>query len=131
MNTMSSFSNIEPRWRTYLKAMVFLLPAIVCWQFACVFLVPRLGEYWQKAGSKVFKIQWIMDIINFLVGNGLAILIVLLLILVLSEFYFKAWGCYRKIAVSILVWLLNAIVLVELTAMVIVALLVSPYLHTK
>ena len=131
MNTTPTFSNIEPRWKTYLKAAAFLLPAAICWQFACVFLVPRLGEYWQEAGSKVSRIQWIMDVINFLVGNGLAILIVLLLILVLLEFGFKAWARYRKVAVSILVWLLNAIVLVELTAMVILALLVSPFLHAK
>ena len=72
-----------------------------------------------------------MDIINFLVGNGLAILIVLLLILILLEFCFKAWGCYRKVAAGILVWLLNAIVLIGLTAMVILALLVSPFLHAE
>ena len=131
MNTTPTCSNIEPRWRTYLKAMVFLLPAAVCWWLACVFLVPRLNSSWQEAGLTVSRAQWVMDITNFLVQNGLVILIAVLLILVLSEFYFKAWGCYRKIAVSILVWLLNAIVLVELTAMVIVALLVSPYLHTK
>ena len=131
MNTTPTCSNIEPRWRTYLKATVFLLPAIICWQFACVFLVPRLGEYWQEAGSKVSKVQWIMDIINFLVRNGLAILIVLLLILVLSDFCFKTWACYRRLVIGITVWLLNSVVLAGLTAMVVLALLVSISLHAK
>ena len=131
MNTTSSCSNIESRWRTYLKAMVFLLPAIICWQFVCMLVLPKLRQLWEEAGATVSNAQWVMNIINLLVQYGLVILITALLILVLLDFCSKTWACYRRLAVGITVWFLNSIVLAGLTAAVVSAVLVAASHHTK
>ena len=55
MNTPHPISNLEPRWATYAKAGAFAMPAAFLWLFSCVFLLPKLQQMCQQAGTSLLR----------------------------------------------------------------------------
>ena len=134
MNSQDTEQNldIEAGWKTYLRAAVFALPAIIAWGFACVFLVPKLREICSQAGMQPSQLGWLWDAPIFLVQFGRAILVVIVLLLALLELFGRRWARHRRVTVSIVVWLANFSVLFGLTALLILALIAAPSLaHSK
>jgi hypothetical protein len=55
MNTNTS-NNFESGWSTYLKAATFAFPAAFLWMFSAVFLLPKVNEICQRAGTVTFAL---------------------------------------------------------------------------
>ncbi len=132
MSATSFNTNSEPRWETYLKTITFALPAVVAWEFACVFLVPKIKVICSDAHFEPLKVGWLREFPFFLVEFGRSIFLALLLVLLLLELFVRGWGRHRRVAVSILVWVLNFAVMLGLTTLLIVVLVAAPGLsHAK
>jgi hypothetical protein len=123
MNT--SHSNIEPGWATYLKAAIFLLPAITLWAFSAVFLFPKLNQICRDARV---PIPAACEMALLLTHYAVAVLVAFILALAVVEWRFGKWPRYRRAAVSIVAFLLNSAVLGLITLMVFLALIAAPAL---
>jgi hypothetical protein len=131
-------SNIESRWATYARAGAFIFPAAFLWLFTCVFVLPKVNEICQAAGATVFAnapavftaSAKVGQAMIFLTHHGFFISIAAILGLVLLERYVQSWPRYRRLAVSLGVFLLNAAVLLSLVLMLVwVAVAASYWVH--
>ena len=141
MNTLNQ--NIEPRWATYAKAIAFLFPAVFLWLVTVVFVLPLATEICQGAGRAVFNFAqpapliikaWgvIGQVMVLLTNHGFLICGAIFLTFFLLERYFKQWPHYRRAAIGIGGFLLNAVILLSLTIMIVSILAAAPALthHT-
>ena len=131
LNEPMNTSNIEPRWATYLKAAGFLLPAVFLWLVSIIFVVPKLEWICAEAGGAPLP-----AVTRFMIGlthNGLLIFGAFILTLILLEWRFSQWPRFRRAAIGIGTFALNAAILVSIFMMVIAALLAAPALmhHAK
>src|SRR6185295_17706549 len=120
MNTSNPQSNIEPRWATYVKGMVFLAPAAAISAFTMIFVFPKLQQLCQEAGvaiPAVYQFASFLRQYNVLIGGAL------LLALYLLESRSTFWPKYCRVSVGIIVFLLNAAALVLIAMMVVLAVL--------
>ena len=124
MNTSSP--NIEPRWATYARAAAFLLPAVCLWLLSIVFVIPKLQQICADAGGN--PLPTLVRMMISLTRNGVFISGALILVLILLGWRFSTWPRYRRAAVGIGTFLLNAVVLISIFMMVIAALLAAPAL---
>jgi hypothetical protein len=143
MNTSYPNASIEPAWVTYLKGAVFTIPAAFFWLFSAVFLLPKLTEICQLAGTSLFDFSGAPAVFRtttvigrfmlLLTHYGVLISGVVILMLILLEWRFSQWPRYRRAAIGIGAFLLNATVLISITMMVISALIAAPALlyHAK
>ncbi len=127
INPVLPHSRPEPAWRTYLRGVVFTLPAVVAWVFACVVLVPKVKEICSGFAWDKFEVQWPWQSLLFLLGLGWQILVALLVLLGLLELTGKSWARRRRIAVGFVSWLVNFVVLYGLTIVIIVIVIAAPY----
>jgi hypothetical protein len=125
--TMSAtLPNIEPRWATYLKGAAFLAPAVILWLMSVVFVIPKLEQISADAGGHPLP-----TVIRMMIGlthNGLLISGAIVLVLVLLEWRSHKWPRYRRAAVGLGTFFLNAAILVSIFMMVVTAILVAPAL---
>jgi type II secretory pathway component PulF len=120
----------EPRWATYLKAGVFIFPAIAIWAFGCVFLFPKVKQICADAGAMdnafAIRLMSISDLVlNYWFMGSLGVLGVLIGLEWLPGF----WPRYRRNAVGTGVFLVNTAVLVLMAAMLTLAMLAAPGLR--
>jgi len=128
MNMTSSHPEFGDRWIPYLKAVGFLVPAILLWSFAAVFLFPKLQLIWSQGGGTGSESHWLMVALGALMRNGPVILGTILVVLAIVEWLLKPWARFRRSVVGTLAFLLNTIILLGLTAMCLAALLIAPAL---
>lgn len=128
MNTTSARPAFADRWIPFFKAAGFLVPAILLWSFAAVFLFPKLKLIWWQGGGMGSDPQWLMEALGALIRHGHVVLETILFALALVEWLLKPWARFRRPAVGTLAFLLNTTVLLGLTAMCIAALLIAPAL---
>lgn len=128
MNTASARPEFGDRWIPYFKAAGFLVPAILLWSFAAVFLFPKLQWIWSQGGGTGSESQWLMEALGVLMRNDTVVVGAILVGLALVEWLLKPWARIRRPVVGTLAFLLNALVLLGLTAMCIAALLIAPAL---
>lgn len=126
MNMSSPSSTFEPAWRTYLKAGLFVMPALCVWGFSAVFLFPKLQQIWRDAGFDSLTARRVLEASSLLGEHGLLISTALVLLLGLLEWRSRGWPRHRRLVVSIGVFLLNAAILALITAMLTTALLAAP-----
>ena len=124
-NMNTSITPLEPRWATYAKAGAFVTPAVVLWFFIGVFVFPKLQQICANAGVAYPSI---FDAPAFFVHNGTPIFGAIIAAFALLEWRSGKWAQYRKAAVSLTAFTLNAAVLTLITLMVVLALLVAPAL---
>jgi hypothetical protein len=124
MNTPPA--NIEPRWATYVKATSFLLPALCLWLLSIVFLIPKLQQICLEAGGHPLPL--LIQAMIAMTRNGVFICGGIILLLGLLEWRSSYWPRYRRAAVSLGAFLLNAVVLISFFMMVVTAVLVAPAL---
>jgi hypothetical protein len=131
MSTTPSDANFEPRWQTYFQAVVFAAPAVIAWAFACVYLVPKLREICYVARLEPTQLGWLWRAPWFLVRTGQSIWITPILIFAILELFGRGrWARDRRVAVSIIVWVVNVIVLFGLTALLILGLVAGSSLSS-
>jgi hypothetical protein len=120
MNSGMSATNLEetPRWAVYLKALLFLGPALLVWVMTEIFIAPKLKMLWATAGGQRNLVFLGMDLTQ---EFGLWIAIALAGLFLLLERFSVGWRRYRKICISMLVFTLNLAVLLSLTALLVTA----------
>jgi hypothetical protein len=133
MNMPNSNLNLEPRWATYLKASAFLMPAACLWLFSAIFLLPKLNEICNAAGSRAFNFPQapaifrtsatIAQVMVFLTAHWIQVGGMVVLALVLLEWRFNGWSRYRRASLGAGIFLFNFAVLLSITLMVLSALL--------
>ena len=132
MSTTPLEKDIESRWKTHLKAIIFVLPAVTVWGFGCVFLVPKIKEILSTAQVYPSKVDWLWHAPMLLVQHGQSLGIALVLLLVLLELFVRGWARHRRVIVGTLVWMVNVAVILGLTMLLIVVLIAAPSLmHAK
>ena len=117
MNALPSNLNLEPWWRTYLKAAAFLLPPVTIWAISCVFVFPKLKTLWRDTGFMDETMLGFMRASNFFQEHGVLIGVGVIALLSLLEWRKGAWPRYRRASVETLVFLLNSAVLLLVFAM--------------
>lgn len=128
MNMTLAPSSLEPRWATYTKAAVFLAPAISLWTFSVIFLMPKLERICQEAGTRLPSVY---QGTRFVADHPLFIVFLLVLPLALLEWRWHRWPQLRRASLGSFVFVLNATVMVLITAMLVFALLAAPGLMSK
>src|SRR5437667_3385967 len=118
----------EARWLTYLKGGIFILPALLFWTFAHIFIFPKLQQIWRDAGFEAPTIQSIVRASNSFSEHGPLICAAVILVLILLEWRNRTWPRYRRVSVGTVAFLLNSAVLFVLTTMLASALLAAPAL---
>lgn len=128
MNTALISPASEARCIPYAKAAGLLVPALLLWSFASVFLFPKLQLIWSLGGGPAADAPWLMDALELLMRHSSVGMGVMLLGLALIEWLVRPWALYRRPLVGLLVFLLNTAVLLGLTAMCLTALRIAPAL---
>ncbi|HTL58665.1 MAG TPA: hypothetical protein VL361_23465 [Candidatus Limnocylindrales bacterium] len=128
MSTNLPDRTVEPRWLTYTQAIIFTLPSLVAWGFACIFLVPKAQEISLLAGFDSSELSWLWPMTFLFVRWGGTILVAVILMFVLLEFVAPWLRRWRKLTVSIGVWMANASVLLGLTILLLIVLIAAPAL---
>lgn len=134
MSTASLFvpAPVEPRWLTYAKSALFLVPPALLWLFAQFMIFPKLQQIWLDAGLEPTSHGAWMSTLAWSVRNAYAVFGAVLLGLLLLELCSTAWQRHRRVGVGLVLFLLNSAIAVGLTAMCISALLAAPALmHHK
>ena len=142
MNTYTP--NIEPRWATYAKAGTFIFPALFVWLLTVVFVLPKAAEICQAAGTTVFNFEpsvpaviralaAVGQFMILLTSHGFLVGAAIILAFILLERYFSRWPRYRRTAIGVGAFLLNAVVLLSLTLVIISIIVAAPALshHVK
>ena len=125
MNMNTTNTNIEPRWATYLKAVVFLLPAVSLWTLSVLFVFPKLQQICREAGV---SLPGIYRATHFVSEHSFLICVAVILALIGLEWRVSKWPKYRRVSIGVGVFLLNSTVLILIFVMVVLALLAAPEL---
>jgi hypothetical protein len=115
--------NAEIPAKIYGKAILFLLPALVMWLAARVFLFPRLEYLWAGTNLSLSAVHWpITTTTAIMRGEGVA-LIATLALSILTEWRFRA---SRRTIVGAAVFLLNSAAITGLSLMCLLSILLVP-----
>jgi hypothetical protein len=121
MNATSLNPAIERPWRTYTKASIFILPAVIAWGWTCIFVVPLASQIIHRSGLNLSSFGWVYPVTFFLVNWGRVILVAGILALILLEFVALRWW-RRRLAVGLGIWLANVTVLFALLMLLVMVL---------
>ena len=120
---------VEPRWKTYLKAAVYLAPPLGIWALSGIFVFPKLKQIWRDAGFADSTMIAFMQASDFFMRYGVVMTGCVLAAVFLVEWRSgEWWPRYRRASVGTLVFLLNSAVLVLIVAMLCSALVAAPAL---
>ncbi len=128
MNLPQTTNSYEPWWKTYVKAVVFVTPAVSALAFSMIYLLPKLQEIWKQAGFSEPSAYQALSLAAFALQNGFLILLALALILALLEWRSTLWPRYRRAFVGTATFIVNTTVLIFITAMFATALMAAPAL---
>jgi len=116
MNPSVPNTSIEPGWATYLKAVIFVGPAVFLWELALAFCVPKLKELSARAGGTPFpKFSRVnLGISDIISDNWIYLASAVVLGLVLLEWRARNWPRYRRAALGMTTFILNCLLLISL-----------------
>jgi hypothetical protein len=115
----------------YGRAILLLLPALVCSSFSRIFLEPKLREIWEMAGITHAVVNGIMRFGNICVTGFPIALIILGVGFGLLETTVKGWPRFRGPVLDTIVLLVNTTFLLGVTAMSTSAMIVVPMVLAK
>jgi hypothetical protein len=113
-------------WASYAKTLAFLLPALFAWWFSAMFLFPKLQQIWADTRFSEPAFLNALRCANFLLAHTGWILATVVAVLALLELHDGVWSHYRRMFLAIVAWVLNAAVLLLLTAMLLSVLMAAP-----
>ncbi len=116
MNASTLSIESEPR-QTYLKAVVFTLPAMIAWLACSMFLLPVLRELWDHAGFAAPLARIAMNASRYFQWNFLVLMAIGGAVLLTLEWRSRSWAKNRAKVLWAGAFLLNMSVLVFITAM--------------
>ncbi|HEY6227854.1 MAG TPA: hypothetical protein VI282_12095 [Verrucomicrobiae bacterium] len=118
----------EAAWRTYLRSMAFVGPALLAWAFVAVYVFPKFQQMWVDSKMMDSEFEWIIRSVSFGMHNMELICALLALPILILEF--TAWSPrYRRAVLAILVFVINTTIIVGLTGACVVAAIAGPALH--
>ena len=121
--------DVEPRWKTYLKGAVFLLPALILWEAVSLKCVPILVNIWRNSGHYRENAESFWNFSIFFVHYGFSILAAIIVVFGLFELFSRSWTQNRQRVVGGVVWLLNFVVICGLASLFTLTLIVFPSLR--
>ena len=121
----------ESRRKIYLKAACFALPPVLAAQFFNLFLLPKLTYLQADVGLSDAQIYGTMNLARFMAQYGVTILFALMVAALILEWRVRLWARYRKTALAASVFVVNTTVLLELTSVILAAVLMVPALVGK
>jgi hypothetical protein len=124
----SSISKSDPWWATYLKAAAFLVPPLLLWGLAAVFIVPKLQQICADAGGQ--PLPGFLQTVLVLTDHGVLFLMGIAGLVALLECFSAGWVRYRRIVTGVAVFLLNSVILSSFFAMLVTFGMVAPALIT-
>lgn len=74
------------------------------------------------------EVQWVMDLVMFLVRHGVQLFASLVVVMVLFELRANRWARYRKVTLGSVVLIINTTVLSGIWFMCLAALFIAPAL---
>jgi hypothetical protein len=116
------------RWRTYLKAAVFLGPPILIWTGLMIFVVPKVKQICADAGAGPFTVFGVMD---FVQDNWMVIAAVLMGLVALLEWKSGLWRQWRSWTIGTAVFVINTAVIFGLASLLVVTAIVGPMLINR
>jgi len=107
----------EAGWKTYLKCILFLLPAFVFSAMAATFILPKVQVIWRDAGLGNAPELWMVHMPTAILRNGMLGCALILAILAALELTVKSWPRFRRPVVAVLVFLINGTALFTILIM--------------
>jgi hypothetical protein len=126
--------NPDPVWeglRTYLLAILYLLPSIFVISFASAFLLPKLNQIWDEAGLRSSKAAWMMGWVEGTIPYFVFCAAGFILFAFVCEVAWSTWRRLRRSVVTVFMLLVHTAVLAWITAIAVNSLLAAPMLAQK
>src|SRR5262245_61201055 len=92
---------VEARWKTYLRAVTFLLPAWIIWGAVSTKCVPILETMLRDLNPYAGSAGWFWAFSMFLVHYGVSVLVGLIAGLALLELTSHPWARHRRRVVGV------------------------------
>jgi hypothetical protein len=113
---------LDSRWATYLRSILFLLPALALWVLASTYVTPQFHAIWIKsAGNSPALLDQLLRLdlaIMYLIKDRfLYIATAILLSLALLEWRSHLWPCYRRAVIGSGVFILNLAIVFSFAVM--------------
>jgi len=126
MNTSIQDGQFERRWATYLKAAIFVLPAVTAWIVVAVMVLPALNDVYQNgglpvAGSLSDLVRRHNAVVSLAKDYFLYTVFLTIAILALVEWRSSRWPKYRRAVIGSGVFLANFAVIISFFIMVLSA----------
>jgi hypothetical protein len=132
------YPTLEARWRTYLKALLFGGPALICWALFVTYIFPALNQIlrdarvdWPEGFSRLVGVQtalllWTKD-------YALILSVALVVVFILLEWRWKNWPRFRRATLGTGVFTLNLVAVASFLLAVLTATVVAHtlYQHLK
>jgi hypothetical protein len=127
MKTSNPVRIIEPGWATYLRAALFVAPAIFLLVLALVKVVPALKAVSVQAGGNSWPefIRFNLGIAELFKDHIFHIAFGILILLLLLEWRAQSWPRYRRAVIGSTAFVLNLTVLISLFLIIVTGALVA------
>ncbi len=122
----NSVAKLETGWATYLKAALFLLPAVLLWTATAIFIAPKLQQICADAGG--IPLPAFLNTVLLFTDHGVLLLLGLVIPIALLEWFSEGWTRYRRLVTGFLVFVLNSVVLTSFFTMLLTFAVVAPAL---
>jgi hypothetical protein len=126
-NMNTSNSNIEPGWATYLRAAVFIAPAVCLWGFALIYCMPEFKLLSERAGGGMLPefARINLGIAEFIKNHLVRGAGAVVLALGLLEWRARQWPRYRRATMGLTAFMLNFAFIISLFLIIATAAVVA------
>jgi hypothetical protein len=128
MNTDSTNPQLEARWKTYAKAAIAMVPAVVACLMARTFIVPKVEQIWADAGLAG---GGAMAAALVVLRNVMPAVCFAAFILLLVEWRWRTGARFRGALVTAVVFLMNAAAFFGIGALCVAGVLGAAEFHGK
>lgn len=119
----------DAAFKTYLRAIVYLLTAAFFIFFSSLFLVPKIEQIWQKVGRRDVPLGTVITAIDFLKSNAHLLLLGLVAAAGMLEWKASWWRRHRGLFVELIVYAVVVTTLAMFAATATTALVLAPLLN--
>jgi len=118
--------HLEPRWATYVKSAVWIIPALFIWTASCVLVLPKLKEICVASGTAFPKPVLLALAVSEAVKNNFILgTLVVLAALILLEWRSRWWPRYRRMIFGTVAFSLNLAGLILVSTMMLFAVIAA------
>ena len=126
MNTEPSHPQTEARWKTYAKAGIAVVPAVVACLMARTYILPKVQQIWAEAG---LGMNGPITASLAVLQNVVPALFVAVVLFALMEWRWRTGARFRGALTTVAVVLLNTAAFFGIIALCVAAVLAAPNLR--